>query len=59
MNTKVTRAELIRQIKTKASKASPAVKKVFFRGLGRNTKAELKRKLSRMQVTREGDIRLG
>jgi hypothetical protein len=55
---KVTKAELVRQIKAKASKASPLAKRVFFRGLERNTKAELMRKLSRMRVTRNGDIDL-
>jgi len=52
---KVTKAELIREIKAKASKASPAVKRIFFSRLGRNTKAELQRKLRRMHVS-HGDI---
>jgi hypothetical protein len=56
--TKVTKAELIREIKAKASKASPSVKRVFFSGLARNTKAELQRKLRRMHVTHNGDIDL-
>jgi hypothetical protein len=55
---KVTKTELIREIKAKASKASPSVKRVFFRGLARNTKVELQRKLRRMHVTRSGDIDL-
>jgi hypothetical protein len=56
--TKVTKAGLIQKIKAKASKASPSVKRVFFGGLARNTKAELQRKLRRMHVTRSGDIAL-
>ena len=55
---KVTKDELIRQIKAKARNASPLAKRVFFRGLERNTKAELRRKLKRMRVTRNGDIDL-
>jgi len=54
--TKVTKAKLIREIKAKASKASPLVKRILFSGLERNTKAELQRKLRRMRVTRSGDI---
>jgi hypothetical protein len=56
--TEVTKAELIQEIKAKASKASPLVKRAFFSGLARNTKAELQRKLRRMRVTRNGDIDL-
>lgn len=55
---KVTKAELIREIKVKAGRASPLVKKVFLRGLERNTKATLQRKLRQMRVTRNGDIDL-
>jgi len=54
----VTKAELIRQIKAKARKANPRVKRIFLRGLERNTKAALQRKLRRMRVTRSGDIDL-
>jgi hypothetical protein len=54
--TEVTKAELVRQIKAKASRAKPSVKRVFLRGLARNSKAELRRKLRRMYVTRDGDI---
>jgi hypothetical protein len=56
--TKITKAELVREIKAKASKANPLVKRVFFGGLARNTKAELQRKLRRIHVTRSGDIDL-
>jgi hypothetical protein len=56
--TKVTKAELIREIKAKAGKAKPVVRRVFFSGLARNTKPELERKLRRMRVTRSGDIDL-
>lgn len=56
--TKVTKAELIRDIKAKARNASPLVKRVFYSGLARSTKADLKRKLKRMRVTRSGDIDL-
>jgi len=56
--TKVTKAELIREIKAKASKASPSVKRIFFSGLERNTKATLQRKLNHIKVTRSGDIDL-
>ena len=55
---KTTKAELIRKIKAKAGRASPLTKKVFLRGLERNTKAVLQRKLGRMRVTRSGDIDL-
>lgn len=53
---KVTKAELIREIRAKGSKANPLVKRTFFSGLERNTKATLQRKLRRMHVTRSGDI---
>ena len=53
-----TKADIIRDIKAKASKASPLVKRVFSRGLEYKTKPQLERILKRMRVTREGDIRL-
>lgn len=55
--TKVTKAELIRQLKAKAGNAKPLVKRIFVRGLARRTKPELERMLRRMKVTRDGDIR--
>lgn len=54
----VTKAGIIRDIKAKASKASPLVKRVFFRGLEYKTKPQLSRILRRMRVTREGEISL-
>jgi hypothetical protein len=53
-----TKSTIIREIRAKASKASPMVKRVFFRGLEYKTKPQLERILKRMRVTREGDIRL-
>ena len=53
-----TTADIIKDIKAKAIKASPMVKRVFFRGLEYKTKPELLRILNRMRVTREGDIDL-
>jgi len=52
----MTKAELIKAIKEKGKKASPQVKRIAFRGLEHNTKAELRRILRKMHVTREGDI---
>jgi len=55
---KRTKAGIIREIRAKASKASPLVKRTFFKGLEYKTNAQLERILKRMHVTREGDIRL-
>jgi len=55
---KRTKRDIIRDIRAKASKASPLAKRVFSRGLEYKTKAQLERTLKRMHVTREGDIRL-
>lgn len=41
----MTKAELIKAIKQKVAKANPMVKRVFFRGLERETKIQLERKL--------------
>ena len=53
-----TKKDIIKDIKTKAGKASPLTKRVFYRGLEHKTNAQLERTLKRMRVTREGDIRL-
>jgi hypothetical protein len=55
---KETKADIIRAIKAKAGKASPAVRRVLLSGLNRQTKATLKSMLRRMRVTANGDIRL-
>ena len=52
----MTKAELIKAIKEKGKRASPQVKRIAFRGLEYKTKAELRRQLRKMHVTREGDI---
>lgn len=52
----MTKAELIKAIKEKGKKSSPLVKRIAFRGLEHQTKAELRRQLRKMRVTREGDI---
>jgi hypothetical protein len=56
--TEMTKAEFISRIKAKASNAKPSVKRVFFSGLARKNKAELRRLLGRIRVTRDGDIRV-
>ena len=53
-----TKADMIKDIKARAAKANPIVKRVFFRGLEHKTKAQLERILKLMRVTREGDIDL-
>ena len=53
-----TKSGIIRDIKAKASKASPLTKGVFSRGLEYKTKVQLERILKRMRVTPGGDIRL-
>ena len=53
-----TKASIIREIRAKASKANPLVKRVFLGGLEYKTKPQLERIRKRMQVTRGGDIRL-
>lgn len=54
----MTRAELIRAIKAKVTKANPVVKKEFYKLLKRSTKPKLERILRKVKVTREGDISL-
>ena len=55
---KRTKQDIIRDIRAKASKASPLTKRVFFRGLEYKTNAQLERILKRMRVTSEGHIKL-
>ncbi len=58
MNNTRTKASIIKDIKLKARKASPLVKRVFLRGLEYQTKSRLQSMLKRIRVTREGDINL-
>ena len=53
-----TKAQLIEQLSKKAQGASLAVRRHFIQGLKWQNKAELKRLLAKMHVTKEGDIRL-
>lgn len=50
----MTKAELAEAIKKKLSKASPMVKKVFFRGLVNEKKATLIRYLKKGRVVSKG-----
>ena len=50
--------ELVSKLKAKVSKAHPAVRANFTRGLGDKTKPQLQSLLRRAKVTRNGDISL-
>lgn len=51
----MTKAELTRAIKVKVKKASPNVKREFYKLLRRSTKSELERILQKVRISR-GDI---
>jgi len=53
---KVTKAELITEIKRKAQKAKLMVRTIFTSGLNRRSKKELQRLAKGMRVTNSGDI---
>ena len=54
----MTKAELVQAIKAKVAKASPSVKREFYKLLRSSTKAKLERILRNVRVTSGGDIRL-
>jgi hypothetical protein len=53
-----TRADLQKAIKAKVKRASPMVKREFYKLLKRADKAKLQRIYRTVRVTREGDIRM-
>ena len=56
----MTKAELVRAIQAKVSKASPMIKRGAFstKDLMKLTKTELQRRLRKARVTRSGDVEL-
>jgi hypothetical protein len=51
---KITKAELIREIKEKVKRANPMVKRHFYRLLARSTKPELVKIRKKVRVSRDG-----